>query len=173
MKRKYWVTTDTHFGHDALMRLCGRPRGFSEKILNGFSVVKESDVFIHLGDICIGHDGDWHRKISAALPRGAKRWLVRGNHDRKSTGWYLSHGWDVVCEYLAMNIFGSNVVLSHKPVADHGFDINIHGHFHNSDRSRHEECLSAISGDKHRLLFLEHDYVLFDLRKIVERQRVK
>lgn len=93
-----------------------------------------------------------------------KRWLIRGNHDKKSMGWYLSHGWDLVAEQITLDIYGKRVALSHRPITAHDdFDINIHGHFHNS--GHHPE--DATTG-KHRLLFMEHEYKPVSLRKLVE-----
>ena len=95
--RKYWIITDTHFGHDSMMKLCGRPEGFSEKILINLNrTVHCPDVLIHLGDICIGKEEYWHSELMKWAC--CKKWLIRGNHDKKSDMWYLNHGWDFVAE---------------------------------------------------------------------------
>ena len=69
-----------------------------------------------------------------------KKILVKGNHDSKSNSWYLEHGWDFVCEEFKDTLYGKNILFSHYPkVWDGVYDLNIHGHFHNSDHRRHEE----------------------------------
>lgn len=70
---KYYLTTDTHFGHDILMQYSGRPEGFSDLILENIIQTPhgEADVLIHLGDICIGKDTEWHKRLNAA--RAVKR----------------------------------------------------------------------------------------------------
>jgi len=160
---KYWILTDTHFGHAQLHNKCLRPDGFEEKILRQVRFkVKQEDVLIHLGDFCIGNDADWHQEFMSVC--AGKRWLVKGNHDRKSHAWYLSHGWDCVTDRMLLKMFGKTILLSHRPVpADEAFDVNVHGHHHNTNHHPEDETT-----DRHRLVFIEHDYTPIDLRRIVE-----
>jgi len=61
---------------------CGRAEGFEEKILKNVGQwVSRGDVLIHLGDFCIYKDAEWHKRFMDVC--AGKRWLVRGNHDRK------------------------------------------------------------------------------------------
>ena len=164
----YWIVTDTHFGHDKLIEYCSRPIGFENLLLKRIGAqVRNEDVLIHLGDICIGNDAEWHLRFMTNV--AGKKWLVKGNHDRKSNSWYLGHGWDFVADQIAMRLFGLDIVLSHIPVPDNGYDINVHGHFHNSDHHRHEEELKRIKTEKHRLVYMEHDYQPKNLRRVVSR----
>ena len=165
----YWITTDTHFGHSNLIQYSGRPENFEELIFERHAeVVKPDDVLIHLGDICIGNDAEWHKRFYFEVS-GWKWWLVKGNHDKKSNTWYMNHGWDFVCETMSLNIYGFNVLFSHKPQKDTGYDINIHGHFHNSDHRRHEPDLVAVKNNKQILVVLEHHYTPYKLRTICEQ----
>ena len=159
----YWIITDTHFGHHKMQDYCQRPEGFEETILKNLRhCVKPDDVLIHLGDICIYRDEDWHNAMRGAC--AGKWWLVRGNHDRKSLSWYLSHGWDFVAEEVTIEVFGKRVVLSHKPITGRDdFDLNIHGHHHNTGHHPEDETT-----EKHRLVFIEHTYSPINLRKLVE-----
>lgn len=160
---KYWVVTDTHFFHEKMYEYCNRPLGFEYIILKNINdVVQEDDILIHLGDICIGQDGKAHDLFIKSLK--CRKWLIRGNHDKKSDTWYLNHGWDFVSKYIAMDAFGRNVLLSHEPIKtdllDH-FDMNIHGHVHNNDN--HKKI------DKQYLIALEYtDYKPVLLRDIIE-----
>ena len=52
----FWVMTDFHFGHKAMIELCGRPINFEDRILKGLKIIKDEDILIFLGDICIGKD---------------------------------------------------------------------------------------------------------------------
>lgn len=153
-----WLTTDTHFGHDILKQYCGRPDGFEDKILNGLlnAHLGENDLLIHLGDFCIGNDADWHEKFIHAT-FSAKRWLLRGNHDHKSNSYYMKHGWDFVGDVIKDTYFGKKICFSHVPQYwDGWYDINIHGHFHNSDHRRHEEELVWRKNGYQKLLALEY-----------------
>ncbi len=158
----YWVITDTHFGHHKMHDYCQRPEGFEAIILRRLECVRSDDVLIHLGDFCIYKDMEWHEDFMLACK--GRRWLVRGNHDNKSLGWYFGHGWDFVADEVSLDIFGKRVALSHKPITIHdNFDLNIHGHHHNTGHHPEDETTA-----KHRLLFIEHEYAPVNLRRIVE-----
>ena len=162
----YWLITDTHFGHDKMYKFCDRPEDFEEKILKNIERnVHHEDILIHLGDICWGNDAEWHEKLMKHA--GCKRWLVRGNHDSKSYSWYVKHGWDFVAERITFKMFGKEIAFSHMPLADDGYDLNIHGHFHNSDHRRHEPGLLAIKNEKQKLIMMEHIYAPVNLKCLV------
>lgn len=166
----YWIIADTHFGHDKLCELCDRPKNFNDIILDRFAkTIRPIDdsLLIHLGDVCIGNDAFWNRELTNWFPL-VKKWLVLGNHDSKSIKWYLAHGWDFVAHTIGLNIFGKQILFSHKPVKDNGYDLNIHAHFHNSDHRRHEKELIAIKNQKQLLIKLEHDYAPLSLKKLVK-----
>jgi len=127
---KYWVISDTHFGHRKMEEYCGRPSGFEYLIFNRLIVVRPGDLLIHLGDFCIGKDAHWHTLWNDSLG-GVKKILVRGNHDQKTNNWYYSHGWDAVCDNLSIRHNGGNITFSHIPVVGIK-NKNIHGHYHNN-----------------------------------------
>lgn len=160
----YWIITDTHFGHHKMQDYCQRPEGFEGTIMKHVcNMVQPQDVLIHLGDFCIYKDEEWHKRFMAVCP--GKRWLIRGNHDRKSLGWYFSHGWDFVADEMTVEVFGKRVALSHKPITAHSdFDLNIHGHHHNTGHHPEDETT-----EKHRLVFIEHSYTPVNLRRLVEQ----
>ena len=149
---KTWLITDTHFGHDKMIEYCGRPEDFSHIILDSLCMnVYPGDILIHLGDICINNDDSWHTKLQN-VTTGVKRILVRGNHDHKSDSWYMSHGWDFVCESVTVKFMGKNILFSHAPLAIGDHDLNIHGHFHNT---LHHEDMFEILTNKHLCLSIE------------------
>lgn len=168
---KYWVISDTHFGHEAVVtkEFCDRPKDHEDRILRNLSVVAIDDVFIHLGDICWRNPSYWHDRLWQAV-KAKRRFLCVGNHDSNTHSWYYNHGWDFVGEYFSMNIFGKRILFSHVPMADHGYDLNIHGHFHNAPEERHEPELKAIKNAKHRLLAPELENLgPIRLRTLVEK----
>jgi calcineurin-like phosphoesterase family protein len=162
----YWLLTDTHFGHDRIQEedFGARPFGFEEQILVNLKVVAQHpDIIIHLGDVSFYRDGEWHYRFVQACG-ACKKWLIRGNHDKKSLGWYYDHGWDFVADEVALQIYGKRVILSHKPVQGRDdYDLNIHGHLHSPGRADDYEI-----SERHRLLFMEHHYKPFNLRRLVE-----
>ncbi len=159
---KIWLITDTHFNHvNKMIEYCNRPPDYEERIDNGLKMLcsgnnfDEKTILIHLGDIAIGKDKESTERIVKNTP-SIERILIRGNHDKKSSSWYIEHGWDFVCESVNLGFMGKNILLSHKPMVDFGYDINIHGHFHNTDHHNHEPELQAIKNDKQYLLAIEH-----------------
>ena len=160
---KYYLVTDTHFGHHALRKYCGRPDNADDILMNNIaSTITRKHILIHLGDFCIGHDRSWHREFFRRI-RPLKAWLVRGNHDRKSTTWYLNHGWDYVGESIYLNRHSVNIAMSHEPLNNNGYDLNIHGHSHNTNH--HDYNLTH--KDRH-LIFMEHHYQPIRLNKIIK-----
>jgi len=169
---KVYLITDTHFNHDKMVEYCGRPKDFEDLIYKSLKSLPADCILIHLGDICIGNDDVVHRHINQATGATIKKILVKGNHDRKSNNWYLEHGWDFVCDKFEDTYFGKKIMFSHVPTVDDGeFDINIHGHFHNTlhrllegkfvvdgEKERNERDLRVLT-PKHKLLAIEYtDY---------------
>lgn len=164
------LSTDTHFFHRKMEEFCGRPKDFEIRIYKALkAILSPEDIFIHLGDICIGRDLEAHAMFIQTLP--GRHWLVRGNHDRKGDVWYMAHGWDFISKEIKLEFYGKKIFLSHIPVKDDGwYDLNIHGHFHNSDHRRHEPELVAIKNDKQILLALEnHNYQPWNLETIIKK----
>ncbi|MCK5609994.1 hypothetical protein KAR91_49430 [Candidatus Pacearchaeota archaeon] len=162
----YWIISDTHFGHDKVIEYCGRPKDFESKILlNLRNTIKKDDVVIHLGDFCWGDHTLWHEDFKNHVK--CKRWLIRGNHDKKSYSWFHNNGWDFMAENITLYIYGKQITFSHKPLEDNGYDLNIHGHFHNSDHRRHESDLLSIKNGKQKLVMMEHNYMPINLKKLI------
>ena len=163
---KYWLTADTHFNHKVMEEYCGRPKDFESKILEGLDKIPVTDILIHLGDICIGKDEGVHDLFIKNIR--CRKWLIKGNHDRKSNNWYLSRHWDFVADTFSITLFAKKILFSHTPQKDNGFDLNIHGHFHNQlprllkkrwvvedEEERNKYDISVLT-PKHKLLALEY-----------------
>jgi len=130
----YYLVTDSHWGHERCYLEWGRPKGYEDIMLKNIgTMVQPESVLIHLGDLFFGNDVSWMSQLRVATP--GKLWLIKGNHDKKSYTWYLSHGFDMVCESVSLKRYGMRILLSHVPVEDFGqYDLNIHGHFHDMPR---------------------------------------
>lgn len=164
---KIWITTDTHFGHEKVKEYCGRPDGFEALILDNLkNMVNKSDILLHLGDFAFGNLQHWLKEFQLIECR---KWLIVGNHDKKSISYYLRNGFDFVAHSFEFEHMGQKILFSHKPLPDNDYDINIHGHFHNSNHHRHEPELLAIKNPRHCLLAIEHnDYKPFLLKDVIE-----
>lgn len=157
---KEWLITDTHFDHENIGVYCDRPDGWMDKIIRNWRlIVKPEDTVIHLGDVQVGRGHDL-LSLMNSLP-GTKV-LVIGNHDTKSSLWYMRNGFAFAADAFAYK----QATLTHHPadslIAD--TDINIHGHVHN-----------ALWEPKHpfqRLLAIEHvDYKPVDFIKWLNMAR--
>lgn len=154
---KYFLSTDTHFFHEKMYEYCDRPVKFEFLIQKGWKNLDKDDILIHLGDICIGRDAKAHDMF--IKPLVCKKWLIKGNHDRKSDSWYMSNGWDFVGNEILLRKFGKRILLTHRPALDGNYDINVHGHCHNKEGKIH---------NKNKLLSLEKlDYKLITLQKFL------
>lgn len=158
---KFWLTTDTHLGHQKLIDLGVRKPGYDEDIMEGLNQLKPGDTLIHLGDFCMGNDAIWHKAFMDFMDhKQVKRWLVKGNHDRKSITWYLDHGWDFVAHDFTLNYHGKRILFSHIPqklARESTWDFNVHGHFHNNDH-RHAELPFDLT-PYHKLLAIENTHM--------------
>ena len=122
----FWIATDFHLGHKKMLEV-GRKPGYEQKILKALSRIPDTDTLIFLGDFCIGGDAKWHHELNQFWFR---KWMIRGNHDRKSMSWYLEHGWDVVCDSLELNMYGKKILFTHRPRSCDFCIVNVHGHTH-------------------------------------------
>lgn len=156
-----YIITDTHFGHQNLVERGAREDGFEAEILLGLQKFEEGDIVIHLGDVCFGRDQYWNDLVTKKLARnGALGWLIRGNHDQKSIPWYLQAGWDFAGDMFLLEYKGKKIVFTHKPIKkEDWWDINIHGHFHNSTHRLNDPELGELITPHHKLIAIENtDY---------------
>jgi calcineurin-like phosphoesterase family protein len=162
---RFWVTTDTHLGHDNIARYCNRPNDYNERIINGLSVLEYDDVLIHMGDVAF--TDEWERKYLGHLP--CKKWLILGNHDKSYT-YHMKLGWDWVGETMTLRRFGKLIRFSHKPAPLGEEDIQFYGHFHNNDLKYCEPYLVQLLTYKHYLMVLEDlDYQLVTLESLIKK----
>src|ERR1043166_4710908 len=153
---KEWLITDTHFDHDNIGVYCDRPKGWMDRIIRNWKqIVKPDDVVLHLGDVLVGNRHSM-RDLMNGLP--GHKLLIRGNHDDKSSMWYIRNGFAFACDGMAYK----GVTWTHRPsyTLMPDTDINIHGHVHNT--------VWNPRADFSRLLAIEHvGYKPIDLMKWV------
>ncbi len=163
---KIWLITDTHFNHAILQKYCGRPENCDDLIKKNLELmVKKDDLLIHLGDVCIGFDL-LHNSYFKSL--GCKTILVKGNHDRKSSNWYMRNGFDLCVNRFDITLYGKKIAFTHIPIGLDGyFDVNIHGHLHNANFRLEEKDIKLNGYNK--LVALEYtDYKPVLLEKFLK-----
>jgi calcineurin-like phosphoesterase family protein len=167
---KYYITTDTHFGHEMLVEKGYRPNEFEDLIFTNLVKAQNIDVLVHTGDFCIGSDEVWHGDFMKCLEHNdAKKILVKGNHDKKSYSWYYDHGWDFVCERFEMVYQGKKLLFSHEPIMGHTADLNIHGHLHGAGTASHRKVEGYDPKRHYDTCPDVHDFKPVDLDFIMKR----
>ena len=129
---KRFVISDTHFGHENIIKLANRPfKNVDEMdnalIKNWNSVVSKDDYVLFGGDFSWYKDIDINRVIFESL--NGHKFLIKGNHDPKTT---TALDWLAIKEMFELSEY--NMVICHYPLQDwnnkfHG-SIHLHGHVH-------------------------------------------
>ena len=112
-----FFTSDTHFGHQAIIRHCNRPFTSIEKmdasLINRWnSVVAPEDTVYHLGDFCIRNErplADYRLALNGEVH------LIRGNHDDGLTE-EDAELFASVREIMEIDLNGTMIVLCHYPM---------------------------------------------------------
>lgn len=137
MARNIWVISDTHFGHENIIKYCKRP--FSSvwqmnetMIQNWNAVINPEDIVYHLGDVGMSLPGSELHDILKRL-KGRKR-LILGNHDDGKSA-VIQNNFQKIVVWRMFREFG--VLLSHVPVHEGTLNpekcpVNVHGHIHNN-----------------------------------------
>ncbi len=165
-----WIVSDTHLGHEKLAEDGIRDYDFEDCILDDiYSKVEEDDILINLGDIAfnskVARADFW---VSEVTGHRGRNWLIKGNHDRKSTTWYLEHGFDFCADSIILNKFGKRILLSHIPQRKtDDWDINVHGHIHSGFR---QDEFDDILTENHILIEMETFYGVRDFNKLVDNK---
>lgn len=146
MSRDIWVTSDTHFNHENILKFTdsdgNKVRPFTsvnemnETLVDNWnSVVKPGDKVYHLGDVFFGSKDEF--KTMWPRLNGSKR-LIVGNHDDVK---FLSSGGFFQKVSMWRFFMEHGVLLTHVPVhpstiAEKRFRgeplVNVHGHIHSN-----------------------------------------
>ena len=162
---KYYITTDTHFGHQMLIDKGYRPANFNELIKKDFEKINDGDILIHLGDFTFDKT-----KLSNITDKDIGAVLVIGNHDSKSIAKARKLGFDFAIDSMTLRLFGKKVKFTHiaEPRVE-GVDINFHGHTHgNAHRDADHEGFDYIDGYHYELALENNEYKLWDLEKLIQ-----
>lgn len=134
---KVFIISDTHFGHENIIRYCNRPFSSVEEmdrvmIENWNKVVGKDDLVIHLGDFCFYRK---KTKVSELVGKlNGKKLLIMGNHDNHSEQFYRDCGFHTVSRFPIL--WHSFYLLSHAPLelSETTPYFNFYGHVHNDSK---------------------------------------
>ena len=119
---KLFFTSDTHFGHELIRKVCYRPFDTVDEmdermIENWNNVVGKDDIVFHLGDFAFGGSQLWNGILERL---NGHKILILGNHDRKNYREGYSKYFDYVGQQLQLNIDGRSVYLNLYPFLCYG-----------------------------------------------------
>ena len=124
-----FFTSDTHFGHRAVIDFCSRPfrsiEEMDEALVDSWNaVISPTDEVWHLGDFC------WFERRAAEYFERLKgrKHLIIGNHDHRKA---RRLPWASIQYAHKMKCGGITIYLSHYPVVGFREDLHFHGHQHN------------------------------------------
>ena len=165
---KYWVITDSHFGHNRLNKFEQRKDNWENILFNSMkNQIKPEDTLIHLGDVSFTNHEYYHRILTSFCKNNI---LCHGNHEKESNTKYYSYSWNVIVESFNIKIYGKNIIFSHKPVKTELNQINIHGHFHKENLENcfnHEPELKQIYTDRNIRMCFSNE--LIRLKSIIKQ----
>lgn len=113
----YYIS-DTHFGHENIIRFDKRPFCNIEEMENTLidnwnSVVDNGDTVYILGDFCWGKEEEWRRILK--LLKGNKV-LIQGNHDLKKMSSELNRMFQDIKQYKEIKDNERKVIMCHYPL---------------------------------------------------------
>lgn len=139
---KTFVASDTHFGHQNILKFCPNTRQFRDVHHMNAMMIKEwnetvgpDDLVYHLGDFAFLKP---ESAIATARMLHGRKILIEGNHDDKllrEPGFRAC--FEEVHKYHEIVVDGNHVVMFHYPIAEwnkcHRGSVQIHGHVHGKD----------------------------------------
>lgn len=130
---KFFIISDTHFGHKRIIDYENRPENHEEVMIKNWnSVVNSQDSVLHLGDL---HLTNFPKAYDFCNRLNGKKYLIRGNHDGNSEKHYNLLGFEVI-EPIFKFFNEIILVFTHQPLImdeNHMKNANIwniHGHIH-------------------------------------------
>ena len=137
--RMIWFTSDTHFGHQAIINMVDRPfisiDEMNRKLVNNInSKVRANDHLYHLGDFSYRTSVEEALNIRKQI-KCKNVHLIKGNHDKDWSNSEVQGTF--IIEPLVTTIKlqdGKKLALCHYPMlgwpSKHHGSIHLHGHIH-------------------------------------------
>jgi calcineurin-like phosphoesterase family protein len=134
-----YVVSDTHFLHNRITQLANRPANWLELITKDWQdkVLDTDNVFIG-GDMFMSSKSKIRTFMDTYKLKG-NIYLLIGNHDGYSNGFYSSLGITAIRNYIKQDkseynaLIYKNIIISHIPFVPIPVGYyNLHGHVHNN-----------------------------------------
>jgi calcineurin-like phosphoesterase family protein len=137
--RTTWILSDSHFGHSNIVGYCARPEDHEERMIAEWRATVPADgTVLHLGDLSYSNNARFRALQSKELT-GARKLLIRGNHDRSRFSFYRQCGFSLVSDFWIAWEHDPEyrIEFSHYPDPSLAADCTsgfwrLHGHIHNN-----------------------------------------
>nr|DAU59185.1 MAG TPA: metallophosphatase domain protein [Crassvirales sp.] len=130
---KVFFTSDSHFTHFNVARLCNRPYSSRSEMNQGLinnwnNVVPEDGVVIHCGDFMLPHKIGYKEYSKYINKLNGTIYLTRGNHDKIDLGNYDDKL--IVNDCMYIQVEKTLIYAQHYPCLAFNGDIQVFGHIH-------------------------------------------
>lgn len=130
---KVFFTSDSHFSHFNVAKLCNRPYSSRSEmnqclIDNWNKVVPEDGIVIHCGDFMLSHKIGFKEYSKYINKLNGTIYLTRGNHDRIDLGNYDNKL--IVNDCMRIQVEKTTIYAQHYPCLAFNGDIQVFGHIH-------------------------------------------
>lgn len=130
---KLFFTSDSHFTHFNVAKLCNRPYSSRSEmnqclIDNWNNVVPEDGIVIHCGDFMLSHKIGFKEYSKYINKLNGTIYLTRGNHDRIDLGNYDNKL--IVNDCMYIQVEKTLIYAQHYPCLAFNGDIQVFGHIH-------------------------------------------
>lgn len=130
---KVFFTSDSHFTHFNVARLCNRPYSSRSEMDQGLinnwnNVVSEDGVVIHCGDFMLPHKVGYKEYSKYINKLNGTIYLTRGNHDKIDLGNYDDKL--IVNDCMYIQVEKTLIYAQHYPCLAFNGDIQVFGHIH-------------------------------------------
>lgn len=180
---KLFFTSDTHWSHFNIARLCNRPFNSRKEmdeglIANWNKVVPEDGIVIHCGDFMLPHKIGYKEYSKYVSRLNGTIYLTRGNHDRIDLGNYDNKL--IVSDCLYIQVEKTLIYAQHYPCLAFKGDIQAFGHIHTlSDGAVHgldSDVVSKLKFNQYDVGVDQNDYTPISynqLINIINEQQLK
>ena len=130
---KVFFTSDSHFSHFNVAKLCNRPYSSRSEMNQGLinnwnNVVPEDGVVIHCGDFMLPHKVGYKEYSKYINKLNGTIYLTRGNHDKIDLGNYDDKL--IVNDCMYIQVEKTLIYAQHYPCLAFNGDIQVFGHIH-------------------------------------------
>ena len=135
---KIFVTSDTHFYHNNILKYENRPfkdiNDMNNKMIESWNetVSSKDEVYI-LGDFSFGNEGETIKLLNKL---NGKKYLIKGNHDHVVKNKDVRDKFEWIKDYFVLKHNKMKFVMFHYPIqvwdCRHHGAIHLYGHIHSN-----------------------------------------